>query len=136
VISTRPSSPFDELDLDPGIRPLLKAMNSGWLITLGSCQGHLDKPSEGTDASVEFAVRNDRIPTIVKLLQRAEEKLVKAGIGVELSIIVSPEVVTACDYDQYPNWTMFEMIIFQLRLDKPPTKTQLAALTSRFRSIQ
>jgi hypothetical protein len=136
VISTRPSSPFDESDIDTGILPLLKAMNRIWLVTLGSCQGHLYKDDDSHEAHVEFAVTTFHIPRIVRMLQDNELQLEKRGIGVDLSLIISPEVVTACDYDQYPNWTMFEMSIYQLHRDKPPTKKMLAALTSCFRSLQ
>jgi hypothetical protein len=103
---TRPESPFVETKIDPDIAPLVKALQSDELVTLGSCSGHGDER-----AYIDFAVKGLRgLRRFVERLNRVRDAIDDAA-WFEVSLNWDHGVVTSLDFATHPDWIMLSLTI-------------------------
>jgi hypothetical protein len=102
-------------DVDIEIAPLVRVLNQAGFVTLSSCSGH----GRG-DASVDFAVPG--LVGIRELVRRLNALDQEALPWVEMFLIWSEEIATACDFEHYPDWVMLSLMV------EEPIAGDLAAL--------
>jgi hypothetical protein len=126
---TRPSGALTA-PLDPEIKGLVEALRGDpRVVTLGSCWGH------GKEAAyVDLAVDGlDGLRLLVRRLNKLDGALAdEAFIDVRLNW--SYEVVTACDFDVFPDWIMLSIRIEGTGRNGAPSAALLRKVASCYRA--
>ncbi len=124
-----PRSPFPDQTLDPDIAPLVEALRSDPnCVTLGSCSGH-----KRTPASIDFAVRGmEGLRATVAALNRVDQAIGEPeGAVLDLALNYNEEVVTSCNFIDFPNWVMLSLTVWGRT--GPPSKRLLRRMAKEWR---
>ena len=104
-----PTRPFDDIydPLDPQVEPLVLALRAEpRILTKASCWGHRKRP-----ASVDLAVDGlDGLRVFVERINEVSREIGPEAI-LDVALIWSEEVATACMFDVYPTWIMLSLAI-------------------------
>ncbi len=116
--------------IDPGIKPLVDAMNnSGWVITVSSCEGH-----DGSDPYVAFYCRADKINLLCNIMDDVEHELFP--LVVFNCCLVHDSEVHGSQRDAPAGWVALHMqckLSVKGQYDRPVAKHMvLGALVQRF----
>lgn len=110
-----PGQIMTDVTVDAEIAPLVRVLNEAGFVTLGSCSGHGED-----DAYVDLAVCG--LGGMRELVRRINALDHDELPVLDLTLNWSEEVVTACDFEQYPEWVMLSLKIEQ------PTADEITAL--------
>lgn len=130
-IQTKPDAMSPEIlgeiyaPVDAEILPLVDALRSfPEVTTLGSCCGHGKE-----DAWVDLAV--DGLPALRRFIARMNhvENALGDAAFIDIGLNWSASVMTACDFEQHPEW-----IMLSLRVRDAPSKRLLAKVANAYRS--
>jgi hypothetical protein len=115
-----------DTSIDAEIAPLVAALRSTDVATLGSCCGH---GKEG--AYVDLAVRGlEGLRVFVHNMNRIEAAF-EGRAYFEVALNWSREVVTACAFDRYPDWIMLSLTI-EGATGRGPSEQLLTAIASAY----
>jgi hypothetical protein len=125
-MNERPYASLDGVEIDEEILPLVIALRSSpAILTIGSCCGHSRK-----NAYIDLAVEGlAGLHLFVQALNRVDEKFSEDAF-IDVGLNWSREVVTACDFGQFPDWVMLSMTM--RGVEGPPSKKLLKRLAAAF----
>ena len=125
-MSARPYASLDGVSIDNEILPLVVALRSNTaILTKGSCCGH-GKEHAYLDLAVEGL---PGLRLFVAALNRVDEKFSDEAF-IDVGLNWSREVVTACAFDQFPDWVMLSVTIESIK--GPPSAKLLERLAAAF----
>lgn len=121
-----PGAPLEGQDIDPEILPLLHALRSSPAIaTLGSCCGHR-KDRAYVDLAVHKLVG---LRSFIAALNAVDQQF-EHEVILEVALNWSEQVVTACNFDVFPDWVMLSLTIENLG-QRPGPSARLLRQTRR-----